>query len=259
MKNAQLNLRQLVICLLALVSLLSCTKNDETKKVSVESIKISESEISLNINDTHQIIAEVIPNNATEKTLMYRSEKEDIASVDANGIITAISEGTTAIKIQAEGNITSILQVTVNKAPLVIPAKLLGDWKGVKLELTNGSDIYNEQEIKESILDKNMSNQEKDAWINERINNYTYKITTDNIIIWTIHLPNGITRDVEGILTEKENDEYEYLATFDLEKAKITGIDSMKEQDVLYNDKEQVVIKAEFGNGFDIIIYYQKK
>ena len=94
-----------------------------TVKVTVEHIPVteitlppSETTLSLVNGNTRYINAKVVPENATDKTLTYSSDKAAIASVAADGMITANGVGSAHITIQAADGITKIITVTVTKA-----------------------------------------------------------------------------------------------------------------------------------------------
>ena len=69
---------------------------------------------------THQLSATVKPENATNKTLTYSSDREDIASVDTNGLISAKKVGTASVTIHAANNITKTISVTVTEAEVPV-------------------------------------------------------------------------------------------------------------------------------------------
>ena len=58
----------------------------------------------LQIGDTIKINPKIYPEDANNKKVIYQSEKENVAKVDKNGIITAISEGETNIVVKTEEN-----------------------------------------------------------------------------------------------------------------------------------------------------------
>ena len=58
----------------------------------------------LQIGDTIKINPKIYPEDANNKKVVYESENENIAKVDENGVITAISEGETNIKVKTEEN-----------------------------------------------------------------------------------------------------------------------------------------------------------
>jgi uncharacterized protein YjdB len=85
--------------------------------VTVTNIKLSKPSLSIAKGKTASLTATVTPSNAGNKTVVWRSENEKIAKVDANGKITAVEKGTTHIYCMTrDGNfrITSC-KVTVTK------------------------------------------------------------------------------------------------------------------------------------------------
>ena len=79
-------------------------------------LPFGETTISLVNGDIRQINAHAMPENATNKQLTYSSDKAAIASVAADGMITANGVGSAHITIQAADGITKILTVTVTTA-----------------------------------------------------------------------------------------------------------------------------------------------
>ncbi|MBQ0012731.1 MAG: leucine-rich repeat protein [Clostridiales bacterium] len=80
---------------------------DNTKKaeckvtvyIPVESVSLDFTQITLNAGDTQQLTASVAPDNASVKSVTWSSSNNSIATVDANGKVTALKEG--KIKIRA--------------------------------------------------------------------------------------------------------------------------------------------------------------
>lgn len=70
---------------------------DDPAQVLVTSIQISDTELNIYEGDTHTITAIVLPENATNKSIKWASSDESIATVDQQGVVSAISAGTTTI------------------------------------------------------------------------------------------------------------------------------------------------------------------
>ena len=64
--------------------------------------------------ETGTITATVKPDNATNKTVTWNSSDPSVATVDQNGKVTALLEGTTTITAKA-GDKTATCSVTVKK------------------------------------------------------------------------------------------------------------------------------------------------
>ena len=61
------------------------------KEVRVTGVKISNKEVTLNVGESRQLTATVKPDNATEKTVYWKSDNTGCVTVDENGRITAIA------------------------------------------------------------------------------------------------------------------------------------------------------------------------
>ncbi|MBQ8131424.1 MAG: Ig-like domain-containing protein, partial [Bacilli bacterium] len=83
----------------------------------IEEIVLSTTSVTLDEGQTKQLAAQIFPTDATEdKTLDYRSLDEDIAIVNRNGLITAVSPGTTSIIVSSStGEVTATCNVIVNE------------------------------------------------------------------------------------------------------------------------------------------------
>lgn len=71
------------------------------EKKPVTSVTFNETSHKMNVNTTFQIVATVIPEDATSKTLNWTSSNEDVATVDQEGLVTAKAEGSTNIVAMA--------------------------------------------------------------------------------------------------------------------------------------------------------------
>ena len=80
--------------------------------VEVTSITLSQSTANLKVGEVLTLTAIVVPDDATDKTVTWSTSDENIAAVDANGVVTAISAGTATITAMA-GDKVALCQVTV--------------------------------------------------------------------------------------------------------------------------------------------------
>lgn len=91
------------------------------KPVPVTSITLNKSSLTLNFGESETIIATVKPDNATNKKVTWDTSDSTIATVDANGKVTAMSkEGTATITAKSVGNssLSATCKVTVT-SPVV--------------------------------------------------------------------------------------------------------------------------------------------
>jgi uncharacterized protein YjdB len=85
--------------------------------ISVTGLRIIPDADTLDVNATKQLIAYITPNNATNKTVTWSSSNTKVATVLANGLVTAIAGGTTIISaISQDGSIAGVCTITVTNA-----------------------------------------------------------------------------------------------------------------------------------------------
>lgn len=81
--------------------------------VKAESITLSESAISVRTGESRQLSATVKPDNTTVKTVEWTSSAPEIAAVDENGLVTAISSGNAVITAKTENGLEATCSVLV--------------------------------------------------------------------------------------------------------------------------------------------------
>ena len=81
--------------------------------INVTSITLNPSRMTLEAGEQSNITATVLPNNATDKTVLWKSSNPSVATVD-NGTIKAVSNGTASvIATSIDGEISATCSVTV--------------------------------------------------------------------------------------------------------------------------------------------------
>jgi uncharacterized protein YjdB len=95
-----------VIMLSAIISVasISCDKDKQEAKVPVTGVKLNKHDISLVIGSKEVLLPNVLPANATNKKVTWKTKDAKIATVDATGSVTAISEGKTNIIVTTVDN-----------------------------------------------------------------------------------------------------------------------------------------------------------
>ena len=85
---------------------------------AVTSVALDKTELVLIVGDAAaQLKATVLPEDATDKTVTWSSDKTSVATVDATGNVTAVAEGEATITAKA-GDKTATCKVTVKVAAL---------------------------------------------------------------------------------------------------------------------------------------------
>ena len=104
------------------------TYNIEVKPIVVTGITVTPATQSLPVGGTVQLSATVAPANATDKTYEWSTDDETVATVDADGLVTALKIGTCTIKATAKdgSNVVGSCAITVAATPVssisVLPA-----------------------------------------------------------------------------------------------------------------------------------------
>lgn len=84
---------------------------------AIESITLDSNEGVLTVGNTHTIKATVFPEDATDKAVTWKSSDESIATVDAEGNVTAKDTGNvTIMAVNSDGDVSADYALTVNKA-----------------------------------------------------------------------------------------------------------------------------------------------
>ncbi len=92
------------------------TISEPSDIVNVTSINLPTTTLALEAGKTSQLTAKVSPTNATDKTVTWSSNNSAVATVDANGLVTAISVGSATITVKTnDGGFIATCTVTVSK------------------------------------------------------------------------------------------------------------------------------------------------
>lgn len=88
----------------------------EVIKVGVTGVTLNKDSLNLEVGDTGNLVASIEPKDATQKQVKWESLNEKVATISETGIIKAISEGKTTIRvITIDGNFTATCELTVSK------------------------------------------------------------------------------------------------------------------------------------------------
>ena len=105
-------------------------------KIGVTSVTLDQTALTLNVNEKAKLNETVKPDDATTKTVTWKSDKPEIAEVDNNGNVTAKAAGTATITATADGKSASC-KVTVNGQPATVPVQSV-ELNTNKVELSVG-------------------------------------------------------------------------------------------------------------------------
>lgn len=89
--------------------------------IKVSSISFDKPTLTISIGDREQIVAKILPAEATNKTLKWRSDKEGVATVN-NGIVTGRKAGECTITASSTdgSNVVKSIKVRVQEIPMPV-------------------------------------------------------------------------------------------------------------------------------------------
>ena len=97
----------------------------EDVKIGVTSVTLDKTDLTLDVNGTAKLNATVKPDDATTKTVTWKSDNEGVAIVDNSGNVTAKAAGTATITATVDGKSASC-KVTVNGQTTTVPVQSVG-------------------------------------------------------------------------------------------------------------------------------------
>lgn len=99
-----------ICCVLVLCFLIA-----KQKSITVTKVILSENSLIMDISESHTLTATVLySNNSMNSDVLWNSSNNSIASVDQNGVVTALTNGEATIVAQAsKNNTTEIAECTI--------------------------------------------------------------------------------------------------------------------------------------------------
>ena len=81
------------------------------------SIALNQTTATLEVTETITLIATILPENATDKSVEWSSSDESVATIDANGLVTAVAVGEAIITVTTVdgSNLSATCKITVSK------------------------------------------------------------------------------------------------------------------------------------------------
>jgi len=147
----------------------SCQITVNEKIIPVKSVSIDKATVTLEEDETITLIATVLPENASDKTVNWTSDDSSIASVDANGKVTAIKKGLTRINAtSSDGKKTTSCQLIVKAKTIYVESVTLNK---TELTLTEG----NGETLKATVNPSNAQNT-KISWSSDNTDVATVSI-----------------------------------------------------------------------------------
>ena len=120
-----------ILLSVSLITTYSC-KKEKVKSVSVTEVGLNKTSTTLVEGETETLVATVMPENASDKSVVWESGNESAATVSQEGLVTAVGEGKATITVKTnDGGFSASCEVTVKKKVIAVTGVVLG-----KTELT---------------------------------------------------------------------------------------------------------------------------
>ena len=132
------------------------------KTVHVESLSLNTSKLDLLVDQEEDLVATVLPENATNKAVKFSSLDTEIATVSSAGKVKGLKAGSTNIVVQSEENgaIFQICTVTVKEAYVPVESIVIGE---SSITLTKGQQM----KLTASVLPEDASNKSL-SWLSTK-------------------------------------------------------------------------------------------
>jgi len=102
------------IITISLVMLCNCTAEGYLHEIAITGVSLNKTEITIETGNEEILVLNILPSNATDKTVTWSSSNTSVATVDADGKVTAVAEGTAVITAKA-GDKSASCVVTVTQ------------------------------------------------------------------------------------------------------------------------------------------------
>ena len=79
-----------------------CSVTVKSKVINVTGISLDEEKLNLLVGDEFALTATITPSNATNQNITWKSSNSTVVGVTEEGLVTALSAGTTSIKVTTE-------------------------------------------------------------------------------------------------------------------------------------------------------------
>ena len=203
-----------ILLSISLITTYSC-KKEKVKSVSVTEVGLNKTSTTLIEGETETLVATVMPENATDKSVVWESGNESAATVSQEGLVTAVGEGKATITVKTnDGGFSASCEVTVKKKVIAVTGVKLSAESMTLREGDRGT-------LTATVEPANATNKNVEWW------------TTDLDIVCVTSAPGGSTGYVEArkagkatVTVKTEDGEFSASCEITVEKKEVpvTGI-----------------------------------
>nr|MCR4807722.1 Ig-like domain-containing protein [Lachnospiraceae bacterium] len=192
-----------------------------------DTIILSGNTLSMNVGEKHQLVTEVLPRDAINKTVTWKSDNESVATVSDNGLVTALSKGTAAITATTHNGLSAVCSVTVTEKPVPVQGLLI-DPMEKRLEIGESFTIN------PTIIPENATNK-KIIW---KSTNNNIATVSDNGVVTAGETPGVVT-----ITATTEDGGFGMSCSVDVESIRVKSV-KINEGDVFMTVGEDTTLTA---------------
>jgi uncharacterized repeat protein (TIGR02543 family) len=194
---------------------------DGGNSIPAQSVSVSPLTATLEINETQQLTATVLPVNATNKNVTWSSGNTLVATVSSGGSVTAVSAGNATITVRTQsGGYTATSSITVN-APPVVPVTAV-NLSATSLEL----DVNESAALLATVLPSN---------------------ATDKSISWSSNNPSIASVNASGVVTGIS--EGSATITVSTSNPSVSGTCTVTVSDIIVEPTEYTLTTSTAGSG----------
>ena len=226
----------------------------EVKTVPVEEVEITNAPEKIQLGESCKVSAKVLPENATSKKIIWKSDNKEILEIDSNGTMTGKSTGVATITAQSENNIEAKTVIEVYE---VLP-------EDIECEASIEMIVGDKRELQIKILPDNSNKKNYTAACADSdiltCKDSNLQAVAEGETILHIETWNGVKKDVPvkvDIIPVKDieiMDETSYLSSNTIDKsteillsAKVSP-DNATYQDVEWSSSDERVLSVEHGH-----------
>lgn len=108
-------MKKIVLFFIIIFSIFLLTGCKKSNQVKVTKFEITETDITLNEEETKQVTYKIYPENATIKNIFWSTDNHNVATVDKNGLLKGINQGQTTLTGETyDGKIIAKATINVN-------------------------------------------------------------------------------------------------------------------------------------------------
>ena len=113
--------KNLLFSIVLMLGLAACSESESDVNVLATGVKLDVNTLTLTVGAERNLNATVLPENATNRNVIWSSGNPAVATVNAQGVVTAVSAGAATITVTtADGRFPVTCQVTVIPAPVLV-------------------------------------------------------------------------------------------------------------------------------------------